>query len=89
MEENEPCYRRSAAATYLTEQEHCPISAGALANLATLGGGPEFFKSGRYALYPQSGLRTYAATRRSKRVRSTSELRVLQDEAKRDQREVA
>ena len=49
-------------------------SPATLAKLAVVGGGPEFRKAGRTPLYPQDGLDTYAQSRMSRRVRSTTEL---------------
>jgi hypothetical protein len=66
---------RVQASAYLQESWNMPHSIGTLAKLAVVGGGPEFRKAGRVPLYPQDGLDTYARTKLSRRVRSTSELR--------------
>jgi hypothetical protein len=83
MDVNELQFRRHDAAEYLTKEKGCPHAAGTLAKLATFGGGPQFYKSGKYAIYPQSALDAYAEARRTKLVRSTSELKVLQEQADR------
>jgi hypothetical protein len=65
---------RSDAARYLVETWQIPCSVATLAKLAVIGGGPEFRKAGRTPLYPQDGLDSYAQSKMSRRVRSTSEL---------------
>ena len=67
--------RRAEASRYLVETWQIPCSVGALANLAVVGGGPEYRKAGRTPLYPQDALDEYARSKLSRRVRKTAELR--------------
>jgi hypothetical protein len=70
----EQLLRRTEAARYLVETWRISCSVATLAKLAVGGGGPEFRKAGRTPLYPQDGLDSYAQSKMSPRVRSTSEL---------------
>jgi hypothetical protein len=65
---------RTEASYYLIEKWRVRCSIATLAKLAVVGGGPEFRKAGRTPLYPQDGLDSYAQSKMSPRVRSTSEL---------------
>ena len=71
----ERLFRRAEASQYLVETWRIPCSAGALAKLAVVGGGPEYRKAGRTPLYPQDALDEYARSKLSRRVRKTAELR--------------
>jgi hypothetical protein len=71
----ERLFRRAEASRYLVETWRIPCSAGALAKLAVVGGGPEYRKAGRTPLYPQDALDEYARSKLSRRVRKTAELR--------------
>jgi hypothetical protein len=66
--------QRAEAARYLLETWRISCSVATLAKLAVAGSGPEFRKAGRTPLYPQDGLDSYAQSKMSRRVRSTSEL---------------
>ncbi|PCI85234.1 MAG: hypothetical protein COB24_13890 [Hyphomicrobiales bacterium] len=70
----QPTYlRRKQAATYLQER-YGAYTTETLAKLATIGGGPSFRKLGRFPLYTKEDLTTWAESRMSKSVKSTSEL---------------
>jgi len=71
---SERLFLRPEAARYLSETWRISHSVATLAKLAVAGTGPEFRKAGRTPLYPQDGLDTYAHSKISHRVRSTSEL---------------
>jgi hypothetical protein len=71
---HERLLRRSEAARYLIDTWRISCSVATLAKLAVAGSGPEFRKAGRTPLYPQDGLDSYAQSKMSRRVRSTSEL---------------
>jgi hypothetical protein len=71
---HERLLRRSEAARYLIDTWRISCSVATLAKLAVAGRGPEFRKAGRTPLYPQDGLDSYAQSKMSRRVRSTSEL---------------
>jgi hypothetical protein len=73
--DREQLFRREEAARYLRDFWKIQLSAGTLAKLAVTGEGPEYRKSGRTPLYPQDALDSYAQSRLTKRVRSTTELR--------------
>jgi hypothetical protein len=66
--------RRVLAAEYIQRKWGIPCSPKTLAKYAVVGGGPEFRRASRWPLYPEDGLDTWAQSRLSPRVRSTSEL---------------
>ena len=66
--------RRKAAAAYLKENYGFGATA-TLAKLASVGGGPEMTYAGPIPLYTPNGLDTWAESRLSAPVRSTSERR--------------
>jgi hypothetical protein len=68
-------YRRVEASQYLRETYGLSYTAGTLAKLAVVGGGPPFHSGGRFPLYPQSGLDDWARYKLGPLVRSTSESR--------------
>jgi len=55
--------RRSDAAVYITDRYGFPCSRQWLANLAVIGGGPEFRKAGRYPIYAPGDLDRWAQAR--------------------------
>jgi hypothetical protein len=67
-------FRRSDAATYITQQYGFPCSRQWLAKLAVIGGGPVFRKAGRYPVYEPSELDRWAEARIGPPQRSTSEI---------------
>jgi hypothetical protein len=69
-----PTYlRRAAAADYL-QARYGAFTAETLAKLACVGGGPPFRKLGKLPLYTLEDLDTWATSRMSGPVMSTSEL---------------
>ena len=67
--------RRREAAAYVEERHGIPCAPKTLAKYAVIGGGPIFRKAGKTPLYAPGDLDTWAESRLSKPVRSTSELR--------------
>jgi hypothetical protein len=65
--------RRRAAAKYLQEHWGLPCAEKTLAKLASIGGGPCFYRYNRIPLYRVEDLDTYAEAKLGKAVRSTSE----------------
>ena len=65
--------RRGDAAKYL-KGRYGAGTAGTLAKLATIGGGPKFTKLGRFPIYAPDDLDAWARGRMSAKVGSTSEL---------------
>ena len=65
--------RRSEAASYIVERYRIPCSFKTLTNLAWKGGGPQFRRAGRIALYAQHDLDAWAIARMSPPVASTAE----------------
>jgi len=68
-----PRLRRDQVPAYLAEHHGIPIAKATLAKLATIGGGPPMQYAGRIPLYPVDALDTWAQSRLSATVRSTSE----------------
>ena len=68
-----PYLRRRAAAEYLRSRWGIPCSEKTLAKLACVGGGPVYRLCGRIPLYTPADLDTFAESKISKPVRSTSE----------------
>jgi hypothetical protein len=66
--------RRSEAAQYLQERVHA-YTAATLAKLATVGGGPEFQKLGKFPVYTAEALDQWLASRTGPVVRNTAEAR--------------
>jgi hypothetical protein len=64
--------QRKEAAKYLTEELGLPTANSYLQKLATVGGGPEYQRFGKYAVYTQDALDTYAASKLSAPRGSTS-----------------
>lgn len=67
------CMRRDKAADYLKERYGFG-SAGTLAKLAVIGGGPLFRRIGRWPVYTTADLDAWAASRMSAPGRSTAEV---------------
>lgn len=65
---------RREASQYLFQNHGIRRSAGTLAKLAVIGGGPAFRKAGRSVIYCASDLDAWAAEITSPPIRSTSEL---------------
>ena len=66
-------YRRKQAADYLT-QAGLPVAVATLAKLAVVGGGPQFQKWGRYPVYSEKSLDSWASERLGRPMRSTSDI---------------
>lgn len=66
--------RRAEAAEYLKATHGQPCTNQYLAKLATIGGGPNFQKAGRFPLYSPEELDRWALGRLTKPVASTAEL---------------
>ena len=65
---------RKELSNYLRQRwgiKHAPQT---LAKLATMGGGPPFYKAGKTPIYPRSDADEWAKTRLGRLVNSTSEL---------------
>ena len=69
-----PKRRRDAAAAYIVERYGIPCSPKTLSKLASLGGGPAFYKAGRVPLYAQEDLDAWVCAKMSPRLTSTSDL---------------
>ena len=65
--------RRKQASEYLLEAHGVTLSAGTLAKLAVVGGGPPYFKDGRFPAYPVADLDKFATARLGRLRRSTSD----------------
>ena len=52
--------RTDEASVWLTEELGVPVSAGQLANLRVIGGGPAFQYAGRYVQYTKAALAAFA-----------------------------
>src|SRR5262249_32315219 len=70
-----PCQflRRKAASEYLAATWGIPCSPSTLAKLAVIGGGPTFRRAGRIPLYSSGDLDTWATSKLSAPMRSTSD----------------
>lgn len=68
-------FRRSDAAAYL-KKHYGAYTTETLAKLACVGGGPVFKKFGPFPIYTQEDLDSWALSRMTRPVRSTSELTV-------------
>jgi hypothetical protein len=68
-----PNLRRTEAARYLREEHGVRLAAQTLAKLAVLGGGPPYFKDGRFPVYPVTGLDKFAIARLGRLKNSTSD----------------
>jgi hypothetical protein len=66
-------WRRDKAAAYLI-QRYGAYTVETLAKLACVGGGPKFRRMGRFPVYTQGDLDSWAIARMSPAVTSTSEL---------------
>ncbi len=66
--------RREDVPTYLLSRWGIKVAAQTLARMAVDGSGPVFQKNGRAVLYTEAALDTWAESRLSAPVRSTSEL---------------
>lgn len=66
--------RRMEAARYIRENYGIPCVSSTLAKYACIGGGPAFRRATRFPIYARDDLDTWAKSRMSKRVSSTSEL---------------
>ena len=69
-DDDRPLTRREAA-QWLQEHGY-PIQAATLAKRATIGGGPQYVKFGRRPLYSKQDLLTWARSRTTRPVRSSS-----------------
>ena len=65
--------RRKEASEYLLEAHGVTLSASTLAKLAVVGGGPPYFKDGRFPAYPVGGLDQFAIARLGRLRNSTSD----------------
>lgn len=74
--------RRKPAAEYLREHWGLPRTAGTLAKLAVIGGGPTFRKAGRIPLYAPADLDQYAEDQIGRPMQSTSDVAEDEREAK-------
>lgn len=70
---NKPNFKRPNASRYLEHKFGITIAPATLAKLASIGGGPPFFKSVRTPLYPRDQLDAWAVERLGKLRRSTSD----------------
>jgi hypothetical protein len=68
--------RRADAACYIREAHGIPCAPTTLAKYAVLGGGPAFRKAGKFPIYSREDLDTWARSRISEPVHSTSALSV-------------
>ena len=66
--------RRKEASVYLLREWGISRTSATLAKLATIGGSPPFEKDGRFPLYTEEGLDTWARSQLSPVVHSTAEL---------------
>ena len=66
-------YRRSEASDYLKQNWDLQYSPRTLAKLAVIGGSPPMEYAGRFPLYPEDGLDSWALNKIGPRVNSTSE----------------
>lgn len=73
MDDQKQYLRRAEAAAYLQER-YGAYKTQTLAKLAVTGGGPRFRKMGAFAYYSAVDLDTWAASRMSEPVHSTTEL---------------
>ncbi len=65
-------FQRKEASRYLTEDRGLPTANSYLQKLATVGGGPEYQRYGKYAVYTQAALDAYADSKLSTPRHSTS-----------------
>ena len=70
-----PLLRRTDASRYLARIHGLSFATATLAKMAVVGGGPAFQRCGKIPLYTPADLDAWAASKLSKRVNSTSELR--------------
>src|SRR5262245_6587681 len=68
-------FNREEAAAYLAEKWGVRMAPATLAKYATLGGGPPFRRDGRFPVYSDAGLDSWAQQRLGSEVRSTAEYR--------------
>lgn len=66
--------RRWEASAYLKKRFNISMAPATLAKLASIGGGPRFYRNARAPLYPVDLLDEWALARRGNIVRSTSEV---------------
>jgi hypothetical protein len=67
-----PQMRRSEAARYIREAHGIPCAPATLAKYACVGNGPTFRKAGKFPIYARDDLDTWARSRLSEPVQSTS-----------------
>jgi len=67
--------RRAEASAYLRRRYGIRAAVRTMAKWAWQGGGPPFYRDGKYPLYPVDGLDAWAQARLGTPLRSTSELR--------------
>ncbi len=70
--------RREGASAYLKARWGLSYTPRTLAKIAVTGEGPPMEYAGRFPLYPQDGLDTWAAAKFAPRVSSTAERRAQQ-----------
>jgi hypothetical protein len=68
-----PYLRRAQAATYIKSRWGIPGSHAYLHKLASIGGGPEFHRAGRWPLYREADLDAWAQSRITGPVRKASD----------------
>jgi hypothetical protein len=67
-------HKRDSAAAYVREKHKIPCTAGYLAKLASVGGGPAYLRlDNRWVLYAEDALDAWALTRLSGPIRRASE----------------
>lgn len=74
-------HRRPDASKYLKDTWGLNYVPRTLAKLACVGGGPEMEYAGRFPTYTEAALDAFARSKLSPPVRSTSELRQVQEAA--------
>jgi hypothetical protein len=68
-----PYLRRAQAATYIKSRWGIPCSHAYLHKLASIGGGPEFRRAGRWPLYREADLDAWALSRITGPLRKASD----------------
>lgn len=72
-DKSERLLRRKEAAAYITDHFGLPVAASTLSKWAVVGGGPGFFKAGRYPLYAVETLDAWARAKIGRQLTSTAE----------------
>jgi len=76
-----PLLRRAGASTYLHKEWGIAIAIQTLAKFAVKGGGPRFYKAGRWPLYDPDDLDAWAKQKLGRPVASTAEIKRDRGEA--------